>query len=83
MVIGTWLQTPCFRVLTSRQKVHNQAVSALAYDPVGKHLISASKDGAVIVWDEWANPVQQYAQSHLLAPFHNFYGCRCMQNICS
>lgn len=55
------MQNPCFRVLTSRQKLHNQAVSALVYDAEGQQLISASKDGMVIVWDEWANPIRQYA----------------------
>lgn len=49
------MQNPCFRVLTSRQKGHAQPVSALTYDPVGKQLISASKDGVMLVWDEWAN----------------------------
>ncbi|KAL3149323.1 hypothetical protein ABBQ32_002131 [Trebouxia sp. C0010 RCD-2024] len=53
-------RNPCFRVLTSRRQLHNQPVSALAYDPEGKQLISASRDGVVIVWDEWANPIRQH-----------------------
>ena len=59
------MQNPCFRVLTSRQKLHTQPVSALAYDPEGKQLISASRDGVVIIWDEWANPIRQYAPTLL------------------
>ena len=59
MGIGGYMQDPCFRVLTSRRKLHNQSVSALAYDPEGKQLVSASRDGVVIVWDEWANPIRQ------------------------
>ena len=53
------LQDPCFRVLSTRKQSHYSAISALAYDPKEKQLISASRDGVVLVWDEWANVIQK------------------------
>ena len=53
------MQDPCFRILTTRQHVHVSTISALVYDPQGKQLISASKDGVLLVWDEWANCIQR------------------------
>ena len=53
------VQAPCFRVLSTRKQSHFNAISALAYDPKEKQLISASRDGVVLVWDEWANVIQK------------------------
>ncbi|DBA70459.1 TPA: hypothetical protein ACH3X2_011865 [Trebouxia sp. C0005] len=61
---------PCFRVLSTRKQSHYSAISALAYDPNEKQLISASRDGVVLVWDEWANVIQK----HMLGPTHYAIG---------
>lgn len=61
---------PCFRVLSTRKQSHYSAISALAYDPKEKQLISASRDGVVLIWDEWANVIAK----HMLGPTHYAIG---------
>ncbi len=54
-----YVQDPCFRVLSTRQQMHFSAISSLAYDPKEKQLISASRDGLVLIWDEWSRVIQK------------------------
>ena len=49
------MQDPCFRILATRQAGHVAPITAIVYDPQDKQLISASKDGTVLIWDEWGN----------------------------
>ena len=51
------VQSPSFRVLASRQKVHTSLISALVYDPHTGQLVSGARNGDIIIYDEFAKPL--------------------------
>lgn len=55
------VQEPSFRVLATRSKVHSNPICAMMVDPQTNQLVSASRNGEVIIWDEYAKLLHRYA----------------------